>query len=115
MRNALRTRAWHGARDRIERHHRPGVALEVDHVQPVGVLLKFGQHFQQHAVLVIGGVDGGGELRAEGVVEGAGDGLPVEVQGGGAVAVEDDIDARRLNLEVAGHLLQSGHSRDNAL
>ena len=64
-------------------------------LQPVGVLLILGQHFEQHAVLIGGRVDGGGELRAEGVVERARDGVPVQVQRGGAVAVENDVHARR--------------------
>ena len=46
MRNALRAGIGHHFGDGAERHHLTGVALKVDHVQPVGVLLEYGQHLE---------------------------------------------------------------------
>jgi len=79
MRNALRTGARFGLDHCVQWHHHAGIALQVDHVQPVGVLLEFGEHFEQDAVLIVGRVDRGSELRTEGVVKRARNGLPVEV------------------------------------
>src|ERR1035438_8912516 len=91
------------------------VFRSVDEVEPVGVLLVAGQHFQGHAGLIGGRADGGRELGAEGVVEGAGDGVRVELQGGGVVLVEVYVDARGFDLQVAGDFLQAGQAADEAL
>ena len=53
----------------FERHQLARVRFQVDHLQAVGVPLILGQHLQQHAVLIGGRVDGGGQLRPESVVE----------------------------------------------
>ena len=111
MRNALRAGIGHQTGHCPERHHVAGVALQVDQVQAIAMLLEFRQHFQQDAVLIGRSVNCGSELRAEGVVERTGDVLPVEVEGGGTVAVKDDVDARRLDLQVADHILQARHAR----
>src|ERR1019366_7774763 len=115
VRDALRAGVGDHFGDGAQGNHVAVVALHVDQVEPVGVFLVGGQHFEQHAVLIGGRVDGGRELGAEGVVEGAGNGIPVEVQGGGAVAVEDDVDARGLDLQIAGDFLQAGQAADEAL
>src|ERR1039457_1259213 len=75
VRDALRTGIGNQLGNGAQGDHVAVIALHVDEVEPVGVLLVAGQHFQEHAVLIGGRVDGGRELRAEGVVEGAGDGL----------------------------------------
>ena len=115
VRDTLRSGVLLQPRHGAQRHHLPGVRFEIDHLQPVGVLLKLRQHFEQYLVLVGGGIDGGGILRAEGVVERRGNLVPVQVQGGGAVAIEDDVDLRVLDLQVAVDFQQSRQAGDNAL
>ena len=69
VRDALRPGIHLQRRYRVQRHQVAGIRFQVDHVQPVGVRLELRQHLQQHAVLIVRRVDGGGELRSEGVVE----------------------------------------------
>ena len=115
MRDALRAGIRHQLGHGIQRHQLAAVRFEIDHVQPVGMLLILRQHLEQDAVLVGGRVDGGRELRAECVVEHAGDVVPVQTQRRGTVAIENHIDARVLDLQIAGHLLQARQPADDAL
>src|ERR1051326_6477016 len=52
------------------------------------------------SVLVGGRVNGRSQLRAEGIVQSAGDGVPVQVQRRRAVAVEYHIDPRILEIGI---------------
>src|ERR1039458_6229571 len=100
MGNGLRSSVLHQFGHCVQRYHLAGVRLHIDHLQSVGESLVSRQHLQQDVVLVGGGVDGGGKLRAEGIVQGGGDTVPVHAQGRRLVAVEHDVDARVLDLEI---------------
>ncbi len=74
----------------------------------VGSVWKFGSDFHDHVVLIQLREDGGDLALAEGVVEGVVDVGHGDAEAGGGIAIDDQLRAQALILQVAGDVGDNG-------
>ena len=72
----------------------------------------FRLHFQDHLVLIRGGINRRDLAGAVGTVQSIFNLLHGDAQGGCLVATDLDVKLRVLNLNIAGHIQQLGQGRD---
>ena len=81
---------------------------EVEGIEVLRVGLEGGEDFEDDAVLVGGGVDGGDLLGAVSVGEGGFDLVGGDAEGGGAIALDFDKDLGVSDLEIGGDIDEAG-------
>ena len=86
--------------------------MNIEASQRRRILLIFRLHFQDHLVLIRGGINRRDLAGAVGAVQSIFNLLHGDAQGGCLVAIDLNVKLRVLNLNIAGHIQQLGQGRD---